>query len=89
MALGAESRMIQQQLIGEGLRVVGFGVAIGILLAALGSQVLRKAIFGLGPLDPVTFLGVTLLLLAVSALACWLPARRAAQVDPIVALRNE
>jgi len=65
------------------------GIAIGILLAALGSQVLRKAIFGLGALDPVTFLGVTLLLLAVSALACWLPARRAAQVDPIEALRTE
>lgn len=89
IALGAESRMIQRQMVGEGLRVIGVGVGIGILLAALGSQVLRNAIFGLGTLDPITFLGVTLLLLTVSALACWLPARRAAKVDPMEALRNE
>ncbi len=89
IALGAESRMIQRQMVGEGLRVIGVGVAIGILLAALGSQVLRNAIFGLGTLDPITFFGVTLLLLAVSAFACWLPARRAARTDPMEVLRNE
>lgn len=89
IALGAESRMIQRQMVGEGLRVIMVGVGIGILLAALGSQVLRNAIFGLGTLDPITFLSVTLLLLAASALACWLPARRAAKVDPMEALRNE
>ncbi len=89
IALGAESGMIQRQVIGEGLRVVAVGILIGLLLAALGSQVLRQAIFGLGTLDPVTFFGVSLLLLAISALACWVPSRRAARVDPMVALRCE
>ena len=89
VALGAQYWMIQRQVIGEGLRVVTVGIAIGLLLAAFGSQVLRQVIFGLSTLDPVTFIGVSLLLLTISVLACWLPARRAAKVDPMEALRTE
>jgi len=89
VALGAQSWMIQRQIIGEGLRVVAVGIILGLALAAMGSRVLQRAIFGLGMLDPVTFLGVAAMLLTVSVLACWLPARRAAKEDPMVALRHE
>ena len=89
IALGAESWMIQRQMIGEGTRTVAIGIALGLLLAALASRVLQGAIFGLGPLDPVTFLGVPLLLLSISTLACWLPSRHAARVNPTEALRHE
>ena len=89
VALGAQSWMIQRQMIGEGVRVVTVGIILGLALAAMGSRVLRGVIFGLSARDPVTFLGVAALLLTVSVLACWLPARRATKVDPMVALRHE
>jgi macrolide transport system ATP-binding/permease protein len=89
VALGAQRWMIQRQIIGEGIRVVTVGIILGLALAAIGSRVLQRAIFGLSTLDPVTFLGVAVVLLTVSVLACWLPARRAAKVDPMVALRHE
>jgi len=89
VALGAQSWTIQRQMILEGVRVVVVGIIIGLAFAAMGSRVLQRAIFGLGVLDPVTFLGVAAVLLTVSILACWLPARRAAKVDPMVALRHE
>lgn len=89
IALGAESWTIQRQMIGEGTRTVAIGIALGLLLAVLAGRVLQGAIFGLGSLDPVTFLGVPLLLLGVSVLACWWPSRRAAKVDPMEALRHE
>jgi macrolide transport system ATP-binding/permease protein len=89
IALGAESWVIQRQMIGEGTRTVAIGIVLGVLLAALAGRVLRGAIFGLGPLDPVTFVGVPLLLLTISVLACWFPSRHAARVDPMEALRHE
>lgn len=89
IALGAESGQIQRQVIGEGLRVVAVGIAVGLLLAAAGSRVLQRVIFGLSALDPVTFVGVGALLATIATFACWFPARRAAQVDPMVALRCE
>ena len=65
------------------------GVAIGIGGAILLTRTLRSFLFGLSPTDPLTFAGVALLLILVALLACYVPARRAAQVDPIEALRYE
>jgi ABC-type antimicrobial peptide transport system permease subunit len=71
------------------MRLTGIGLGVGLLLAAGVGQLLRSQIFGVSPLDPVTFVGVVLLLAAVAFLAAWLPARRAARVDPIIALQSE
>jgi putative ABC transport system permease protein len=65
------------------------GVAIGLLAAIVGSPVLSKFLYGLSALDGLAFAGVSLLLAAMALVACWIPARRAIRVDPMVALRYE
>ena len=89
IALGAPPARVQRQFIAEGVRVVGIGVAIGLVLAIASSRVLVRVLFGLSPLDPLTFAGVVALLATIAVTACWLPARRAANVDPMEALRYE
>ncbi|HYL11041.1 MAG TPA: hypothetical protein VEU31_09915 [Candidatus Acidoferrales bacterium] len=76
-------------LLAQGMRLVSVGLAVGLLLSAAGSRLLAKSLYGLSPVDALTFAGVTILLAIVAALACYLPARRAMRVDPIVALRYE
>jgi hypothetical protein len=73
----------------EGMTLVALGVAVGVGGAWALARVLEGLVFGISPRDPATFLGVSLLLLLVALLACWIPARRASRVDPIVALRYE
>jgi len=89
IALGADSKEIVKLIVGQGALLVGIGVAIGLGVAALGTRLLANYLFGLSALDPVTFVGVTTLLSATAFLACYLPARRATKVDPMVALRQE
>jgi predicted permease len=89
MALGAPGGAVLRMVLGESLRLVLTGLVIG-LAAALGTtRWIASLLFGLTPTDPLTLALATLLLLAVAALAGWLPARRAARVDPMVALRHE
>jgi len=76
-------------VVGGAARLSAVGLAVGLVLAVGAGQLLRSQIFGVSPLDPVTFVGVIALLAAVALLAAWLPARRAARVDPIVALQAE
>lgn len=89
MALGADPRRVVRLLVREGMRLTGVGVVIGLLVAALLGLGLSKVLFGLAAIEPVVFGSVIGLLLATTALACWAPARRAARVDPTVALRSE
>ena len=89
MAMGATSGDVLRLVLGEGMRITLVGVGIG-LLAALGlTRLITKMIYGVGATDPITFIGVAILLTAVALLACYIPARRAMRVDPIIALRYE
>ena len=89
LAVGASTRDVLALVVGKAMRLTAVGLGVGIVLAAGAGQLLRGQIFGVSPLDPVTFVAVVALLAAVAFLAAWLPARRAARVDPIVALRSE
>jgi predicted permease len=89
LALGASNRDVIRLVVGRGVRLVLWGSLIGATLAALCAQALKGMLFGIAPIDPATFVGVTLLLVAIALFAGWLPARRAARVDPVVALRAE
>jgi ABC-type antimicrobial peptide transport system permease subunit len=89
IALGAEPRRVRWMVLRESLAVIGAGTLIGLLTAAAIARVVAGMLYGVTTLDPLTYGVVSLLMLGVALLACWLPARRAAKVDPIVALRCE
>ena len=89
MALGAPPGAVVGLVLQQGMLPVALGLAAGLAGAAAMTNVMRGLLFGIEPFDPLTFGGVSLLLAAVAALACYVPARRAASVDPLVALRNE
>jgi putative ABC transport system permease protein len=89
MALGAQRRDILGLVAGQGLLVVGLGALAGLAGAFAAGRLLGSLLFGLSPTDPFTFLAAAVLLAAVALLACYIPARRAAKVSPMVALRTE
>jgi putative ABC transport system permease protein len=88
-ALGASRRNILILVLRQGMTLVAIGATIGLAAAILTSQALVPLLFGISKLDPVTYLGVIALMLSVSAIACLIPARRAASVNPVDALRAE
>jgi putative ABC transport system permease protein len=88
-ALGASRRDILGLVFKQGMRLTGLGIVLGLVGAVLASQALITLLFGVSRLDPFTYLGVITLLLTVAALACLIPASRAARVDPAITLRAE
>ncbi len=89
IALGATPHNVLQLVLGKGMLLVAVGIAVG-LLGALGlSQLLAKLLFGVSPMDPLTYFALPPVLAGVALLACWIPARRATKIDPMVALRYE
>jgi putative ABC transport system permease protein len=89
VALGATSGAVLRMVLGQGMRTILIGVSIGIVGSIALTKTVSSLLFGVTATDPVTFGGVTVFLVAVAMLACYIPARRATKVDPMVALRSE
>ncbi|HEY3444458.1 MAG TPA: ABC transporter permease [Paludibaculum sp.] len=89
MALGARRVQVEGLFVRDGLSLIGIGVVLGLVAAFGATRLLGALLFGVSPLDPLTYTGVSAVLAAAALLACYLPARRAASVDPVTALRAE
>lgn len=89
MALGAERRNIFQLIVGQGLRLSAAGIVAGLIAAFFLTRALSAMLVGVKPTDPLTFAGITVMFFAIAALASWLPARRAAGLNPTTALREQ
>jgi ABC-type antimicrobial peptide transport system permease subunit len=89
MALGASARDVQRRIVFQTLRLAAIGLAIGVVASWSLAQFLGGLLFGVTATDPVTFLGMLIVLTIVAALAGYLPARRASRIDPLIALRAE
>jgi putative ABC transport system permease protein len=89
MAVGAERRHVMNMVVGEGARLIFVGVVLGLVAAFWLTKLLQRQLFNVSPHDPVVLAAVIGVLVVVALVACWLPARRAAKVDPMVALRAE
>ena len=89
LALGAGSGQMLRMVIGQGIKLVGIGLAIGLGAAFGLARLLASLLFGVKTSDPITYSAVALILTTVALIACFIPARRATQVDPLSALRYE
>ena len=89
LALGAQTADVFKLMIGEGMRLALTGVVLGLAFSFALTRLMKSLLYEVGASDPLTFAGVALLLALVALLACWVPARRATKVDPLVALRYE
>ena len=89
MALGASQHQVLRMVVGGGAKLAGIGIAIGAAGALAVTQLIRSFLFGVSPSDPLTFTGISFILVSVATLASYIPARRAMKVDPNTALRYE
>ena len=89
IALGARTGELAAMILKEGMIPVLIGLVAGLLIATAGGRIISSQLYGVTPNDALTIFGVSIILLAIAAGACWFPARRATRVDPLVALRFE
>jgi len=89
MALGARKRDAFKLIITQGMKLVFVGVALGVVIAFAATRLISTLLFGVSATDPLTFAGISLLLVAVALIACLFPTRKATKVDPMIVLRYE
>jgi putative ABC transport system permease protein len=89
MALGAQRRSVLLLIVRDGMKLAGIGTVIGVVAAIVLTRILASVLFGIASIDTFTFAAVSIGALIVALLACYIPARRATKVDPLVALRTE
>jgi len=89
MALGAKQRNVLTMVLGQGMRVAACGILVGLIVALALTSLLKALLFEVSAQDPTTFVLVAIMLSLVALVACYLPARRATRVDPLVALRDQ
>jgi ABC-type antimicrobial peptide transport system permease subunit len=89
LAIGAQGGDVLRLVVHEGLRLVGFGIAVGLIVAFFVTRVLQSQLYGITAGDPFTYMITAIVLIAVTLLACYIPARRASRIDPMEALRYE
>ena len=89
MSLGADSARVQRMILGEGGTLLVYGLFLGVAGALIGTRLIRGLLFGVAPNDPATLVGVAVMMVVVGIAACWLPALRAARIDPAVAIRRQ
>ena len=89
LALGAMPAQIRAMMLRQGMRLLGAGLALGFVGAFALSRVIRSLLFGVSANDPLIYAAVTLVLAAAALFACWIPARRASRVNPMITLRAE
>ena len=89
MALGAKRGDVLRMILGQGMRVSAVGIAMGLAIALGLTRLLRTLLFEVSATDPITFVLVAMMMSLIALMACYLPARRATRVDPLVALRDE
>jgi putative ABC transport system permease protein len=89
IALGADRARVQRLVVGEGAMLVGAGAIVGMVGALMATRVLRSLLFDVAPSDPITYVSIVVVLAMAALIASWIPARRAARVDPLTALRAE
>jgi len=89
MALGAQRQTITAMFVRHGLVLTGIGVAFGLIASFVAMRLMSSLLFGVNPVDPITYAAITLVIAMISYAACYLPSRRAASVEPVNALRAE